>query len=288
MDQWFGLGVRPDENKMRLEEMLFDRFRRLSKLYLREVIKGEKCEVNGRIENRGRRLQANDYVEIILDPARQNSMVPEDIPLEIVYEDGDLVVINKPTGMLSHPSHREKTGTVLNALSHHLNRDEAAAYVRPGLIHRLDKDTSGLLVAAKNTRAHARIGIQFEKKQVEKRYLALVEGIVADDEGTIIAPIGRHPDEKLWSVNPDGKPSESRYRVRQRFADATLLELEAVTGRTNQLRIHCADIGHPIVGDTQRGGRTFLRLCLHSHKIVFRHPTTGVTVRLERSVKFGY
>jgi len=288
MDQWFGLGVRPDENKMRLEEMLFDRFRRLSKLYLRAVIKGEKCEVNGRIENRGRRLLPNDFVEITLDPARQNSMVPEDIPLEIVYEDEDLVVINKPTGMLSHPSHREKTGTVLNALSHHLNRDEAAAYVRPGLIHRLDKDTSGLLVAAKNTRAHARIGIQFEKKQVEKRYLALVEGIVADDEGTIIAPIGRYPDEKLWSVNPDGKPSESRYRVRQRFADVTLLELEAVTGRTNQLRIHCADIGHPIVGDTQRGGRPFSRLCLHSHKIVFRHPTTGVTVRLERSVEFGY
>ncbi|MCC6329974.1 MAG: RluA family pseudouridine synthase [Acidobacteria bacterium] len=288
MDQWFGLAVRPDENKVRLEEMLFDRFRLLSKLYLREVIKSEKCEVNGRPENRGRRLRTNDFVEITLDPLRQNSMVPEDIRLEIVFEDADLIVINKPTGMLSHPSHREKTGTVLNALSHHLNRHGQAAYIRPGLIHRLDKDTSGLLVAAKNTRAHARVGIQFEKKKVEKKYLALVEGTVVDDEGTITAPIGRYPDEKLWSVKPDGKRSETRFRVRERFADATLLEMEPVTGRTNQLRIHSADIGHPIVGDTQRGGREFARLCLHSYKIVFRHPTTGAAVTLEQPVEFGY
>jgi 23S rRNA pseudouridine1911/1915/1917 synthase len=288
MDQWFGLQVGPDENKKRLEDFLFDRFRTLSKLYLRDLVKNEKCEVNGRIENRGHRLRANDFIELEADPDRQNSMVPEDIPLDIVYEDSDLIVINKPIGMLVHPSHREKTGTVLNALTHYLNKGNGASHIRPGLVHRLDKDTSGLLVAAKSVRAHAKIGIQFEKKQVEKRYLALVDGNVAEDAGTITSPIGRYPDEKLWSVKPDGKLSETRFKVRRRFGDATLLELEPVTGRTNQLRIHCADIGHPITGDTQRGGREFTRLCLHAYRIVFRHPSNGSTITVERPIDFEF
>jgi 23S rRNA pseudouridine1911/1915/1917 synthase len=288
VDQRFELLAAPTDHKKRLEDFLFDRFRGLSKLYLRELVKTEKCEVNGRLENRGYRLRANDFIELELDPDRQNSMVPEDIPLDIVFEDIDLIVVNKPTGMLCHPSHREKTGTLLNALSHHLNRSNGLPHIRPGLIHRLDQDTSGLLVVAKNTRAHAKVGAQFEKKRVEKRYLALVDGIVAEDRGTITSPIGRYADEKLWSVKPDGKLSETRFRVRERFCDATLLELEAVTGRTNQLRIHCADIGHPIVGDTQRGGREFARMCLHSYRIVFRHPSTGVTIELEQAVDFGF
>ncbi|MGD9563736.1 MAG: RluA family pseudouridine synthase [Pyrinomonadaceae bacterium] len=286
MDQWVGLTVRPDENKSRLEDFLFDRFRTLSKLYLREVVKTDRCEVNGRFENRGHRLTANDFVEITLDPHRQNSMVPQDIPLDIVFEDRDVVIINKPSGMLSHPSHREKSGTVLNALAYHLNRSNGSRHIRPGLIHRLDQDTSGLLMAAKNVRAHAKIGLQFEKKKVEKRYLAIVDGRVGDDSGTIAAPIGRFPDEKLWSVNPEGKPSETRFWVRGRSSDASLLELEAVTGRTNQLRIHCAAIGHPILGDTQRGGRAFRRLCLHSYRIVFRHPSTGATITVEQPADF--
>jgi 23S rRNA pseudouridine1911/1915/1917 synthase len=288
VEKRFELLAEPADHKKRLEEFLFDRFRGLSKLYLREVVKNEKCEVNGRFENRGYRLRANDFIELELDPDRQNSMVPEEIPLDIVFEDSDLIIVNKPVGMLSHPSHREKTGTLLNALSHYLNRNSSSTHVRPGLVHRLDKDTSGLLVAAKNVRAHAKIGIQFEKKRVEKKYLALVEGNVPEDCGAITSPIGRYADEKLWSVKPDGKRSETRFRVRERFGDATLLELEAVTGRTNQLRIHCADIGHPIIGDMQRGGREFVRMCLHSYRIVFRHPSTGSTVALEHPVDFGF
>ena len=288
MDQWFGLTVRPDENKWRLEDFLFDRFRTLSKLYLRQIVKMEQCEVNGFIENRGRRLRANDFIEVVLDPDRQNSMVPEDIPLDVVFEDSELIVINKPSGMLSHPSHREKTGTVLNALTHYLNRDSAAHHVRPGLIHRLDQDTSGLLVVSKNTRAHARVGMQFERKRVDKRYLALVEGKVSEPRGNIASPIGRYADEKLWSVKADGKRSETRFEVLERSDDVTLLELEAVTGRTNQLRIHCADIGHPIVGDTQRGGREFNRLCLHSFRLSLFHPVSHERLKFERGVDFGY
>lgn len=288
MDIWLGLTICPAENRKRLEDVLFDRFRSLSKLYLRGIIKAEKCEVNGRIENRGHRLRANDFVEILLDPTRQNSMVPENISLDVVFEDNDLIIVNKPTGMLSHPSHREKKGTLLNALAHYLNRNGDTRHIRPGLIHRLDQDTSGLLLAAKNTRAHAKVGREFEKRRVEKRYLALVDGAVADDAGTITAPIGRDPGEKFWSVKMNGKPSETRFVVLERYADASLLELEAVTGRTNQLRIHCAELGHPIIGDTQRGGREFARLCLHSYRIVFRHPANGEVISVEQPVDFGF
>lgn len=287
MVQRFEIQVLPEENKKRLEDFLFDRFRTLSKLYLRELVKNEKCEVNGRIENRGFRLRANDFIEVELDPARQNAMVPQDIPLNVVFEDGDLIIIDKPAGMLVHPSHRDKSGTILNALSHYLNRDPSKAHIRPGLVHRLDKDTSGLLVIAKNKRAHARLAQQFEKKTVEKKYLALVEGSVAEQSGNVDSPIGRYFNEKKWDVKEDGRYALSRFNVVERRAGSTLLELQPVTGRTNQLRIHCAAMGHPIVGDVSRGGRAFLRLCLHAYRLSFRHPSDGRVCGFEVSVEFA-
>lgn len=271
---------------MRLEDLLLGHFGSLSKMYLRDLVKSERCEVNGRYENIGYRLRPNDYVEILVDNSRGTSMRPENIPLDIVFEDGEIIVVNKPAGMLVHPSHRENSGTLLNGLVFHLNRSSVSRsgfvpIVRPGLPHRLDKDTSGLIVVTKTARAHRMISAHFMKKRVEKRYLAHVEGIVADDEGTIEAPIGRFADLKLWGVHEDGKHSESRFRVRERYADTTLLELEPVTGRTNQLRIHCQLIGHPIVGDVQRGGRKFGRLCLHAFAISFPHPSTHERVSFE-------
>lgn len=282
-----GILVESHENKKRLEDFLFDRFKTLSKLYLRELVKTEKCEVNGRFENRGHKLKANDFVEVELEPARRNSMVPEELPLQIVHEDADLIVINKPVGMLVHPSHRDKRGTVLNALSHYLNLDPDCPHIRPGLIHRLDKDTSGLLVVAKNTRTHSKISAQFEKKTVEKVYLAMVEGVVFENDGVVEAPIGRFAEEKIWAVKSDGRNAQTRFRVLQRFEEMTLVELEPVTGRTNQLRIHCAEIGHPIVGDLARGGRHFHRLCLHSARMSFRHPSSSSRVTFEQPVDFG-
>lgn len=286
MEQRFEIVVTPSEHKMRLEDMLFERFRSLSKLYLRGLVRDEKCEVNGRWENRGHRLRANDLVEITLDPTRMNSMVPEAIPLHIVFEDRDIVVVNKPAGMLVHPSHRDKNGTLLNALAHHLNR-EGGPHVRPGLVHRLDKDTSGLLLIAKNTRVHGRLARQFEKKTVEKKYIALVEGTVAEREGTIEAPIGRFIDEKYWGVMPEGRPATTRFRLMGRGRRCSLLELEPVTGRTNQLRIHCAEIGNPIVGDIERGGRGFRRLCLQAYRLSFRHPGTNEAITFEIPHEFG-
>lgn len=311
MDKRVIIEVPPGVNKVRLEDFLLDHFSRLSKMYLREVVKRELCEVNGRPENIGYRLRPNDLIEIVLEPDRETAMLPEAIPLDIIHEDEDIIVVNKPAGMLTHPSHRENSGTLLNALAYYLNRAAFRAsgpehgldsrpstpppayaggsdMIRPGLIHRLDKQTSGLIVVAKNARAHRILSGHFMKKRVEKRYLALVEGIVVENEGTIEAPIGRFEELKHWSVKEGGKHSETRFWVRRRHADTTLLELEPVTGRTNQLRIHCELIRHPIIGDVRRGGREFGRLCLHAYRLSFPHPTTRERVSLESSIPIEF
>ncbi len=291
---------------MRLEDFLLDHFRDLSKMYLRDLVKYADCEVNGRHENIGFRLRPNDFIEIKVDSTRGTSMRPENIELDIVFEDAEIIVINKPAGMLVHPSHRENNGTLLNALAYYLNRhtgpvpsDSSAGetpvpslrserFIRPGLPHRLDKDTSGLLAVAKTARAHRILSGHFMKKRIEKRYLALVEGFVSNDFGTIEAPIGRFDELKFYGVKKDGKHSESKFRVLDRFTDTTLLELEPVTGRTNQLRIHCQHIGHPIVGDTDRGGREFERLCLHAHRLAFPHPQTRERMEFEIAIDLSF
>ena len=274
MERRFEMIVPHITGRLRLEDYLLDAFPTVSKMYLRELVKSERCEVNGRNENVGFRVRSNDLVEIWVDDARGTAMIGEELPLDIVFEDGDLIVVNKPAGMLVHPSHREKRGTLLNALVHYLNLN-GGAHTRPGLIHRLDKETSGLIVVAKNAFAHRILARHFLKKRVEKTYVALVDGVVGDEEGTITDPIGRFPELKHWSVKDDGKHAETRFRVKVRREDTTLLELEPITGRTNQLRIHCQSIGHPIVGDTRRDGREASRLYLHAAKLAFPHPTTN-------------
>ncbi len=299
-------------NKMRLEDFLLGHFRSLSKMYLRDLVKEGKVEVNGRWENRGHKLKTDDFVEISVDHDRGTAMRPEKIALEILFEDEELMVVNKPTEMLMHPSHRENVGTLLNALVFHLNglepptlavgRDakiintdtplahadatEMIPVIRPGLPHRLDKQTSGLVVVAKTARAHRVISSHFLKKRVEKLYLALVDGVVKSDSGEIEAPIGRFDDLKFYGVKEDGKPALTRFKVRSRYEDSTLLELEPVTGRTNQLRVHCESIGHPIVGDVQRGGREYGRLCLHAYRLAFPHPVSREMIRFESPIEF--
>ena len=312
--------------KTRLEDFLFERFPNLSRMYLRRIVRDEKCEVNGRLENVGYRLRPGDFVEVEVDLTRENSMRPEDVPLDIVFEDAHLVVVNKPAGMLVHPTNRDKNGTLLNALVFHLNgaggisdwgsgiadfdssaietsspgakadltksairdpRSEIKPFIRPGLVHRLDKQTSGLMVIAKSVRIHRSLSRLFQRKYVEKKYLALVDGIVKQDNGTINGSIGRIAEEKRWDLKDGGKNSETRFTVRERRADSTLLELEPVTGRTNQLRIHCASIGHPIVGDVMRGGSEFERLCLHAWKLSFRHPIGNLVHLFERPLDFS-
>ncbi len=278
--------VEPHFHRQRLDYFLFDKFHSLSKMYLRNVIKDGKCEVNGFSINSGTILKQNDFVEIEVDLARETAMRPEAVALDIVYEEAEFLIVNKPAEMLVHPTHREKNGTILNALSFYLNEETlqkrtakqenpSSKIIRPGLIHRLDKKTSGLLLIAKTARAHRVLSDHFERKRVEKTYLALVEGVLKKDAGEIVAPIGRFAETKHWNVKADGKYAETRFRVLQRFADTTLLEMKPVTGRTNQLRIHCEFIGHPIIGDKKRGGRDYSRLCLHAYKLAFNHPATN-------------
>lgn len=305
--------------KQRLDEFLFGHFGELSKMYLREIVKDEKCEVNGRPENVGHRLRENDFIEIELDLDRQTSMRPEAMELDIVFEDADLIVVNKAAGVLVHPTNFDRSGTLLNGLSFYLNQSSVewgvrtaessnainpidspvtpsnntyafripqSAVIRPGLIHRLDRQTSGLIVIAKNQRSHKKMTKSFQQRYVQKWYLALVDGVVAEDEGTISASIGRYGDLKHWDVMEGAKPSETHFRVLRRDADRTLLELRPVTGRTNQLRIHCSHIGHPIVGDDGRGGSEHDRLCLHAWKLSFRHPSTHEQLDLESKIEF--
>ena len=285
MPERFYFQIDEDSSKKRLDDFLFDEFQTLSKMYLRKCLRQQKCEVNGEVVKFSYLLRKNDFVEIELDANRETAMKPEPIPLEIVFEDAELIVVNKPAGMLVHPTHGQKTGTLLNALAFYLNNSRKSSFFRAGLVHRLDRQTSGLILIAKTARSHRILSDHFRRKLIEKKYFALVQGVVKDDAGTIDAPIGRYAEEKLWNIKTDGKRAVTNFWVKERFADETLLELEPVTGRTNQLRIHLAHTGHPILGDTVYGGREFPRLCLHAYKLVFWHPNGGRRLEIESKIE---
>lgn len=281
MSERFEFQIKSKDYKKRLDEFLFAEFPHLSRKYLRELVRDEKCEVNGEWKNRGYIVKVNDFIELELEISKRKITEPEQIPLEIVFDDSEFLVVNKPAGMLVHPTVRVRNGTLLNALAFHLNPENGKdSFIRAGLVHRLDKQTSGLILIAKNPRSHRILCDHFKRKLIEKRYFALVEGIIEEDSGVIDAPVGRYSEEKLWNIKADGKNSITKFWVKARFADKTFLELEPVTGRTNQLRIHLAHIGHPIFGDEKYGGREFPRLCLHAYRLSLWHPNG------ERRMKF--
>ena len=260
----------------RLDEFLAARLPRLSRMRIASLAAAGACAVNGERSRRGRKLCAGDSVEIEFDSDNAaGAMTPEAIPLDILHEDEDLLVVDKPAGMLVHPTRSVRSGTLANALAHHLNRD-APTLVRPGLPHRLDRGTSGLMVVAKTQRALAILSRHFHRRLVGKLYLALVHGRVGEDGMTINAPIGREEDAwPKWRVTNAGRAAESRLRVVERRGGVSLVELEPVTGRTNQLRIHCAHAGHPVVGDDWYGSPVESRLCLHAARLAFNHPSGG-------------
>jgi len=276
--QTFRFQATQEDAGKRLDKFAFENLSRYSRMFLADLIRQNLCFVNGETQPGGYHLKIGDAVEISIDAATKTAMTPENIPLEIMFEDEEILVVNKPAGMLVHPTNSDKSGTLANALVFHLNPKseiENPKLIRPGIVHRLDKETSGLLVIAKTARALRILNSHLQRKLVKKIYAALVEGVVSENEGTISAPIGRLEEKPHWRVLQNGKESETKFKVLERRADATLLELEPVTGRTNQLRIHCAEIKHPIVGDALYGGREFARLCLHAQKLGFFHPNGG-------------
>lgn len=223
------------------------------------------------------------FVEIPNDFLTSQHIKPEGIPLNIIYEDESLLVVDKPIGMTVHPSGGCYTGTLVNALLYYCERlSDVNGDIRPGIVHRLDKDTSGLLLVAKDNIAHTKLAKQFQRHTVRKRYVALVEGEVEFDEGKIDASLGRHPyhrKKRVVSFDQFSKKAETYYRVIKRSKGVTLISLMPRTGRTHQLRVHMAYLGHPVLGDEKYGNKcTFPRLALHAEFISFIHPCTGSPV----------
>jgi 23S rRNA pseudouridine1911/1915/1917 synthase len=274
-------------DRHRLDETLAELLPHASRMSLRGALDDGSVRVNGEVRAAGWRVSAGDCILPPVELPASWAMVPEPIPLPILYEDEDLVVVDKPAGMVMHPAGRHRSGTLANALAHHFNvAGGADPPIRPGIVHRLDRSTSGLVVVAKTQRALSRLTIQFQNKQVTKRYLALVHGRVEPDAGEWDAPIGANPGATpKWGIREDGRPARSRCWVRGRFSGYTLLKLEPVTGRTNQLRLHAAHFGYPIAGDTlfgtDREQDPPARLFLHACRLELRHPSTGAPLRLE-------
>jgi 23S rRNA pseudouridine1911/1915/1917 synthase len=236
--------------------------------------------VNGQPTKASRKLADGEQVRLVIPPPVPDTLIPEARPLSILYEDGDILVLNKAAGEVVHPAPGHRTGTLVHAiLAHCSDLAGVGGKLRPGVVHRLDKDTSGVLLVAKNDLAFRRLQEQFKGREVRKTYLALVAGRLAQPRGVVDAPIGRDPKQrKRMAVVSWGRPAVTRYRVLRAVGDASLLEVQPLTGRTHQIRVHLAFLGHPVVGDAVYARRGLPRIAprqfLHAWRIAFRHPTS--------------
>lgn len=239
------------------------------------------CEVNGSPAHKaGAAVKAGDLLLVRIPDVRPSTVEKENIPLAILYQDQDLAVIDKPYSMVVHPAGGNETGTLVNALLWALDGlSGIGGVLRPGIVHRLDKDTSGVMLVAKNDKAHLHLSAQLKDRRMEKHYLAVVEGEMRETEGLIDRPIGRSPrDRKKMAVTENGRPSQTEWLVLERLKNATLLDVHILTGRTHQIRVHMQAVHHPVAGDPLyglKGGVRAPRLMLHAHTIAFSHPRTG-------------
>ncbi|MFD1899616.1 RluA family pseudouridine synthase [Enterococcus termitis] len=264
----------------RIDKVLSDLLKEYSRSQIQQWVKENHVQVNGEAIRANYKVKANDTIIITIPEPEELDIQAEDIPLDIVYEDDDVLVINKPQGMVVHPSAGHSQGTLVNALLYHIkDLSSINGIIRPGIVHRIDKDTSGLLMVAKNDKAHIALAEQLKDKTSLRKYVALVHGEISHDKGEINAPIGRSKnDRKMQAVIEGGKPAVTHFEVMERFNDYTLLQLQLETGRTHQIRVHMKYIGYPVAGDPLYGPRKTLKgnyQFLHAQMLGFKHPTTG-------------
>ena len=264
---------------MRIDKFLVDNAD-YTRSKIQKMIDNQCIMVNGKNIKASYLLKENDIIEI-KDYEEKTDILPENIPLDIYYEDDDLIVVNKPSGMVVHPAPGNYTGTLVNALMYHTNNlSTVGTNIRPGIVHRIDADTSGLLLVAKNDKTHNILAESIKKKEVVREYIALVEGVIKEDSATIDAPIGRdiHNRKKMCVTGDNSKEAITHIRVLERYQDATLIRCKLETGRTHQIRVHLSYIGHPIVNDPVYGRKKLINpkfgQMLHAEKIGFIHPTT--------------
>ena len=274
--------ITSEEQGLRIDVLLTKRFPELSRSHLQKLIADDLVTVNGKLTKANYKVQAEDSIRIIFPEAKPVEIAAEAIPLDILYEDADIIVINKPRGMVVHPAAGNYAGTLVNALLEHCqDLSGINGEIRPGIVHRLDKDTSGVMVAAKNDRAHIALAEQIKNRTASRKYVAIVHGTIAEEQGIINAPIGRHPsDRKKMAVTfSNSKEAITRFRVMERFINYTLVECKLQTGRTHQIRVHMQYIGHPVVGDPKYGPEkkrfAISGQALHSAELSLKHPNSG-------------
>ena len=276
--------VEAEQEGERLDKFLSIIYPDFSRAFFQKLIKNKQVSVNENSSKPSYCVKADDIVTVEIPDAVETTIEPENIPLDILYEDDDLLIVNKPKGMVVHPSVGHYSGTLVNAIMYHC-KDSLSGIngeIRPGIVHRIDMDTTGSLIVCKNDEAHVKIAEQIKEHSVNRIYVGIVCGNVKEDSGTVEGAIGRHPiDRKKMAINEkNGKPAITHYKVLERFGNYTYMQFKLETGRTHQIRVHMASIGHPLLGDTlySSGRSPFKHLqgqCLHAKTIGFVHPKTG-------------
>lgn len=274
---------------IRIDRYLSEQLPELSRSYVQKLIKEGRALISGNQVKANYKVAAGDVIELVLPPAVEPEIGPEELPLDILYEDSDVIFINKPKDMVVHPSAGHTTGTLVNGLLYHCQGELSGinGVMRPGIVHRIDKDTTGVLIVCKNDRAHKHVAEQLKKHSMTRRYRAIVWGNLKEDNGTVDAAIGRHPvDRKRMAVvSKGGKQAVTHYQVLERFGRFTYIECQLETGRTHQIRVHMASIGHPLLGDEVYGkGKSPFSLqgqALHAMVLGIIHPSTGEYLEVE-------
>lgn len=283
------LTVSPEDAGVRIDKYLAEQLPDITRSYLQKLLKDGSVQMNGKPVKASTKTAAGALIALTIPEPEEPEILPEDIPLDILYEDSDVILINKPKNMVVHPAAGHYTGTLVNALMYHCRGDLSGinGVLRPGIVHRIDKDTTGVLIVCKNDRAHNALAEQLKEHSITRKYRAIVCGNLKEDEGTVDAPLGRHPQDrkKMAIVRSGGKRAVTHYRVLERFGNDTYIECQLETGRTHQIRVHMASLGHPLLGDEIYGrAKSPFKLegqTLHAMVLGFIHPTTGEYMEFE-------